>query len=84
MDATQNERAFSTLSTRRYVLDSLAVGRSVSVRTSNTSLIAGLVEIGNQMGARISVANSAGPEKSMIISIESAGGSNHFDLYTMN
>ena len=84
MDATQTEGSFSEVSLRRYVLDSLAVGHSVSIETCDGSLAAGLVAIGNEMGAKISVRNSTGPDKSMIISLESAGGSAHFDLYTMN
>jgi hypothetical protein len=84
MDATQNARSFSQGSLRRYVLDTLAVGRSVSIQTSNSDLVAGLVAIGNRLGAKISVVNASGPGKSMIINVESAAGSAYFDLYTMN
>lgn len=84
MDATQTARSFSTGSLRRYVLDSLAVGHSVSIQTCNGNLAAGLVAIGNEMGARISVKNSDGTNKAMVIRLESAGGSAHFDLYTMH
>lgn len=84
MDATQTARPFSPGAMRRYVLDSLAVGRSVSIRTSNHNLAAGLFAIANEMGALVSVENSTGPGKSMIIRLESGGGSEHFDLYTMH
>lgn len=84
MDATQTARSFSAGSLRRYVLDSLAVGQTVSIHTCSSSVAAGLVAIGNEMGARISVQNSKDPERSMIISLESAPGSVHFDLYNMN
>lgn len=85
MDATQNARSFSNDSRlRRYVLDSLAVGRPVSVQTCNGKLAARLFKIGNQMGARTSVRSSTDADKSWIISLESAAGSVHFDLYTMN
>ncbi len=85
MDATQNARSFSKESLlRRYVLDSLAVGRSVSIETCDGRFAAGLFEIGNKMGAKISVRNSTDPGTPWIISFESAAGSAHFDLYTMN
>lgn len=86
MDATQNARSFSKDSLlRRYVLDSLAVGRSVSVQTSDGKFAAGLFEIGNQMGAKISVCNSTDPRNAgVIIKLESGPGSAHFDLYSMN
>ncbi len=85
MDATQNARSFSTdLLLRRYVLDSLAVGRPVSIQTCDDKFAAGLFAIGNQMGAKITVRHSPETADSWIISLESAAGSVHFDLYTMN
>lgn len=82
MDATQNAQSFSQVSLRRYVLDSLAVGRSLSIQTGNDKLAAGLFKIGNQMGAKVSVRNS--DNNSWIIRLESGPGSTHFDLYTMH
>ncbi len=84
MDATQNARPFSRSSLRRYVLDSLAVGHSISIQTGNSNLAAGLLAFGNQMGAKISVRNSTDPANSWIIHLESDLGAAHFDLYTMH
>lgn len=85
MGATQNARSFSKDSLlRRYVLDSLAVGHSVSVQTYDGNLAAGLFALGDRMGAKTSVRNSTGPDKSWIIELKSGAGSTHFDLYTMN
>ncbi len=85
MDATQNARSFSKdARLRRHILDCLAVGHSVSIETCNANLAANLVEIGNKMGAKISVRNSMAPGKPWTVSLDPAAGSTHFDLYTMN
>ena len=66
---------------RRYVLDSLAVGLPVSVRTSNDSLTASLFEIGNRMGAKVSIRQS---RQGRMVDLTSSPDARHFDLYTLH
>lgn len=84
MDAKHTVPSLSEGPMRRYVLDSLAAGHSVSIQTSDDSIASRLFTLGTRMGAKISIQNSVGSSKSMVIRLDSEAGTAHFDLYRMH
>ena len=65
---------------RRYLLDSLATGRSVSVQCPDNDDARKIWELGADMGAEPTIRRHA---KGWNVCIP-AGGANHFNLYTLH
>lgn len=66
---------------RRYLLDSLATGRSISVQCPDRKYAQEVWEIGADMGAEPTIRRDA---KGWKVCISAGGGASHFNLYTLH
>lgn len=82
MDAAQNAWTPSaSANLRRYVLDSLAIGRSVSIQCSDAASTDTVRALGERIGALHSTRPSRG---GWAVRIMASPGLQHFDIFSLN